>query len=46
VYDSLGEAYFEAKNFELALKNYQKALELNAENENVKTMVEKIKKEI
>jgi thiol-disulfide isomerase/thioredoxin len=46
VYDSLGEAYFEAKNFELALKNYQKALELNAENENAKTMVEKIKKEI
>ncbi len=44
VYDSLGEAYFEAEKFELALTNYQKILELNAENENTKTMIEKIQK--
>jgi len=44
VYDSLGEAYYEAKSFELALTNYQKAVELNAENENGKMMIEKIQK--
>ena len=44
VYDSLGEAYFEAKNYDLALKNYQIVLELNPKHGNAKRMIEKIKK--
>ena len=33
-YDSLGEAYREAGQIELAVQNYEKSLELNAGNEN------------
>jgi hypothetical protein len=33
-YDSLGEAYLKAGNRELAVKNYQKSLELNPHNTN------------
>ncbi|MEZ4797147.1 MAG: thioredoxin family protein [Flavobacteriaceae bacterium] len=45
VYDSLGEAFFETKNYSLALKNYQKVLDLNPKHENAKIMIEKIKKD-
>lgn len=34
VYDSLGEAYMEKGERELAIKNYEKSLELNPENQN------------
>lgn len=43
VYDSLGEAHFNNKNYKLALKNYEKTLELNKNNNWAKTMIEKIK---
>ncbi len=43
VYDSLGEAYMKLGNKELAKKNYEKSLELNPENENARTMLEKLK---
>lgn len=34
VYDSLGEAYMESGDKELAIKNYEKSLELNPDNKN------------
>ncbi|WGD35585.1 tetratricopeptide repeat protein [Olleya sp. YS] len=45
VYDSLGEAYFESKNYTEAIKNYNKVLELNPEDKNALDMLEKIKLE-
>ncbi len=42
VYDSLGEAYMKQGNKELAVKNYQKSLELNPSNENGKDMLKKL----
>ncbi|MEZ5424720.1 MAG: serine hydrolase [Pyrinomonadaceae bacterium] len=42
-YDSLGEAYLEAGNRELAIKNYRKSLELNPENRNAEEMLERLK---
>lgn len=42
VYDSLGEAYFNLGKHDLALKNYQKSLELNPENTNAEEMIKKI----
>jgi len=42
VYDSLGEAYMKNGDKELAIKNYQKSLELNPENANGIKMLEKI----
>ena len=42
VYDSLGEAYMKSGEKELAIKNYEKSLELNPENTNAKNMLEKI----
>ncbi|MEM7548986.1 MAG: serine hydrolase [Bacteroidota bacterium] len=42
-FDSLGEAYMLLGNKQLALKNYQKSLDLNPENENAVTMIEKLK---
>lgn len=41
-FDSLGEAYFSAKNYTLALENYKKSLELNPENTNARDMITKI----
>jgi CubicO group peptidase (beta-lactamase class C family) len=41
-YDSLGEGYFNAKNYPLALKNYKKSLELDPQNTNGSTMITKI----
>ena len=43
VYDSLGEAYFETKNYTDALKNYYKVLSLKPDDKNALEMVEKIK---
>jgi CubicO group peptidase (beta-lactamase class C family) len=34
VYDSLGEAYMENRDKELAIKNYERSLELNPDNKN------------
>ena len=39
VYDSLGEAYMNSGNSKKAIKNYQKSLELNPENNNAKEML-------
>lgn len=41
-YDSLGEAYFLNKNYDLAFTNYKKSLELDARNNNAKEMIQKI----
>ena len=41
-FDSLGEAYFVNKNLSLALKNYQKALELEPNSRNAMAMLQKI----
>ncbi|MFD1614504.1 thioredoxin domain-containing protein [Gelatiniphilus marinus] len=46
VYASLGEAYFETKNYTEALKNYYKVLSLKPNEENAREMVEKIKIEM
>ncbi len=43
VYDSLGEAYMKIGKSKLALKNYQKSLELNSKNENARLMIQRIK---
>jgi hypothetical protein len=43
VYDSLGEGYMADGNTKLAVKNYEKSLELNPNNENGKKMLEKLK---
>jgi tetratricopeptide (TPR) repeat protein len=45
VYDSLGEAYMKAGEKELAIKNYEKSLELNPDNENGKEMLKRLKEE-
>lgn len=42
-FDSLAEAYMRDGDDELAIKNYQKSLQLNPGNENAKAMIEKIK---
>ena len=41
-FDSLGEGYFSAKNYPLALKNYKRSLELNPQNSNASNMIAKI----
>ncbi|WP_295767913.1 serine hydrolase [uncultured Mucilaginibacter sp.] len=43
IFDSLGEAYFTDKQYALALNSYKKALSLDANSENAKNMIEKIK---
>lgn len=43
VYDSLGEAYMKKGNKELAIKNYEKSLALDASNDNAKKMLEELK---
>ncbi|MBL7561225.1 serine hydrolase [Olleya sp. YSTF-M6] len=44
LYDSLGEAYYTNKQYELALLNYKKSLELNPKNTNAEEMINKIPK--
>ncbi|MBS1517902.1 MAG: FKBP-type peptidyl-prolyl cis-trans isomerase [Bacteroidetes bacterium] len=43
VYDSLGEAYMVSGNYEMAIKNYKKSLELNPGNDNARKMLESMK---
>ena len=45
VYDSLGEAYYKNGDMELAVKNFERSVEMNPNNENGKAMLEKIKSE-
>lgn len=42
LYDSAGEAYFIDKNYEKALSNYKKSLELNPKNDNAKKHIVEI----
>jgi tetratricopeptide (TPR) repeat protein len=42
-YDSLAEAYMTAGQRDLAIKNYEKSLELNPKNENAVKMLKKLK---
>jgi tetratricopeptide (TPR) repeat protein len=44
-YDSLGEAYMNAGQKELAIKNYEKSVELNPNNKNGIEMLKKLKGE-
>jgi tetratricopeptide (TPR) repeat protein len=43
LFDSLGEVYFNNEDYENALDNYKKSLELNPDNENAQAYIEKIK---
>jgi CubicO group peptidase (beta-lactamase class C family) len=45
VWDSLGEAYYQAGNREEAIRNYEKSLQLNPNNVGGKRMLEKIRNE-
>lgn len=42
VYDSYGEALFKSGNLNVAIKNYQKALELNPDNKSSRGMLKKL----
>jgi len=42
-YDSLGEAHMMNGDNELAIRNYQKSLELNPDNSNAAEMIEKLR---
>jgi len=46
LFDSLGEAYFANKQYDLALDSYNKAISLGGTNGNAEKMIEKIGKEI
>jgi len=43
-FDSLGEAYMNKGDKTLAIKNYEKSLELNPNNENAKNMLKELRK--
>lgn len=45
-YDSLGEAYMEAGEWELAIENYERSLELNPDNTNAVNMLERIRSQM
>ncbi|MFV9549834.1 thioredoxin family protein [Algibacter sp. PT7-4] len=45
VYDSLGEAYYETKNYNEALKNFYKVLSLKPDDKNAIEIIKKIKLE-
>lgn len=45
VWDSLGEAYYNAGNLEDAIKNYEKSLQLNPDSKDGKRMLEKIRRD-
>lgn len=46
LFDSLGEAYFTNKQYNLALESYKKAISLGGTNGNAEKMIDKIEKEI
>jgi len=43
-YDSLGEAYMRSGDHDAAINNYRRSLELDPDNDNAVTMIEKIQK--
>lgn len=43
LYDSLGEAYYELKEYEKSKENYEKALKLNPKNTNAENYIKEIK---
>jgi tetratricopeptide (TPR) repeat protein len=45
VYDSLGEAYMINGDKELAIRNYQRAVELNPQNTNAIAMLKKLREQ-
>ncbi|KIC63751.1 serine hydrolase [Chryseobacterium taiwanense] len=45
VFDSLGEAYYTNKQYDLAIESYKKAISLGGTNGNAEKMIEKIEKE-
>ena len=45
VFDSLGEAYLKDGQKDLAIKNYEKSLELNPNSETAKKALQKLEKE-
>ena len=45
VYDSLGEAYMDAGQKDLAIQNYEKSLQLDPKNENAVTMLTKLREQ-
>ncbi|MGB1043226.1 MAG: thioredoxin domain-containing protein [Tenacibaculum sp.] len=46
VFDSLAEAFYTIKNYEMALKNYDKALSLKPNDKDILAMIDKIKTEM
>lgn len=46
LFDSLGEAYFTDKQYDLALESYKKAISLGGTKGNAEKMIEKIEKEM
>jgi len=42
LFDSLGEAYFTNKQYDLALDSYKKAISLGGSNGNAEKMIDKI----
>ncbi|HMC01557.1 MAG TPA: hypothetical protein VKN14_11035 [Flavobacteriaceae bacterium] len=46
VYDSYAEALYMTRNFELAISNYEKSLELDPNNDNALNMIKKIEIEL
>lgn len=45
-YDSLGEAYFMEKDYDLSYRNYKKSLQLDPENKNAEKKITEINQEI
>ena len=46
VYDSYAEVCMMNKEYDLAIKNYQKSLELDPQNQNAQNMIDKMKSEL
>ncbi len=44
VYDALADLYMKNKQYQLALKNYERSIELNADNTSVKNQIDYLKK--
>jgi len=46
VYDSYAEACMMNKDYDLAINNYQKSIELDPQNQNAQNMIDKMKSEL
>ena len=46
VWDSLGEAYMKIEEYGKAIKNYEKSLELNSQNENAEIRIKRMKRKM